>query len=169
MFMTGGRGPRLANFAAQLLLGAIGLAVITFLCFRFGAGLASTAFAYMTVLTLLSLIGSFIGAVILSIAAVACLNYFFTPPLFTFRIEYPQDILAVAAFLTLSLLVTTSDRAVAQNSPKMPKHLGDCWIEQEARNRRLVDANIIGIFIWDFDGRILEANDAFLRMLGIRP
>jgi PAS domain S-box-containing protein len=29
-----------------------------------------------------------------------------------------------------------------------------------------VDANIVGIFIWDYDGRILEANDAFLRMVG---
>ncbi|HTO66569.1 MAG TPA: PAS domain S-box protein [Bradyrhizobium sp.] len=38
--------------------------------------------------------------------------------------------------------------------------------EREARIRRLVDANIIGIFIWDLDGRILEANDAFLRMMG---
>ncbi|MDB5924967.1 MAG: sensory box protein [Betaproteobacteria bacterium] len=38
--------------------------------------------------------------------------------------------------------------------------------EREAKIRRLVDANIIGIFIWDFDGRILEANDAFLSMLG---
>jgi PAS domain S-box-containing protein len=37
--------------------------------------------------------------------------------------------------------------------------------ESEAKIRRLVDANIIGIFIWDFDGRIIEANDAFLRMV----
>ena len=38
--------------------------------------------------------------------------------------------------------------------------------ESEAKIRRLVDANIIGIFIWDLDGRIIEANDAFLRMVG---
>jgi PAS domain S-box-containing protein len=38
--------------------------------------------------------------------------------------------------------------------------------EREAKIRRLVEANIIGIVIWDFDGRILEANDAFLGMLG---
>jgi PAS domain S-box-containing protein len=38
--------------------------------------------------------------------------------------------------------------------------------ESEAKIRRLVDSNIIGIFIWDFDGRILEANDEFLRMVG---
>jgi PAS domain S-box-containing protein len=37
--------------------------------------------------------------------------------------------------------------------------------ERETKVRRLVDSNIIGIFIWDFDGRILDANDAFLQML----
>ena len=38
--------------------------------------------------------------------------------------------------------------------------------EREAKIRRLVEANIIGVFVGDFDGRILEANDAFLRILG---
>jgi PAS domain S-box-containing protein len=38
--------------------------------------------------------------------------------------------------------------------------------DREARIRRLVDANIIGIFIWDLEARILEANDAFLHMVG---
>jgi PAS domain S-box-containing protein len=38
--------------------------------------------------------------------------------------------------------------------------------EREAKVRRLVDSNIIGICIWDFEGRITEANEAFLHMLG---
>src|SRR5260370_1144559 len=38
--------------------------------------------------------------------------------------------------------------------------------EREARIRRLVDSDTIGIIIWDLDGRILEANEAFLHMLG---
>jgi PAS domain S-box-containing protein len=37
--------------------------------------------------------------------------------------------------------------------------------ERETKIRRLVDSNIIGVFIWDFDGRILDANDEFLRMV----
>ena len=41
--------------------------------------------------------------------------------------------------------------------------------EREAKIRRLVDANIIGVLISDLDGQILEANDAFLRDGGIRP
>src|SRR5882762_4682886 len=38
--------------------------------------------------------------------------------------------------------------------------------EREARIRRLVDSNIIGIVIWDFQGRIIEANQAFLDIVG---
>ena len=37
---------------------------------------------------------------------------------------------------------------------------------RETKIRRLFEANIIGIIIWSLDGRMLEANDAFLRMLG---
>jgi PAS domain S-box-containing protein len=39
-------------------------------------------------------------------------------------------------------------------------------LEREARIRRLVEANIIGIFIWNLEGRIIDANEAFLRLVG---
>ena len=39
--------------------------------------------------------------------------------------------------------------------------------QRDAKIRRLVDANIIGIFVEEYDGRIVEANDAFLHMLGL--
>ncbi|CAG2152750.1 Adaptive-response sensory-kinase SasA [Cupriavidus campinensis] len=38
--------------------------------------------------------------------------------------------------------------------------------EREAKIRRLVEANIIGIIVWNVAGDVLEANDAFLRMVG---
>jgi PAS domain S-box-containing protein len=37
--------------------------------------------------------------------------------------------------------------------------------QREAKIRRLVDANIIGICIWNFDGEIMEANEAFLQIV----
>ena len=36
----------------------------------------------------------------------------------------------------------------------------------QAKIRRLVNSNIIGVFIWDLDGSITEANEAFLRLVG---
>ena len=41
--------------------------------------------------------------------------------------------------------------------------------EREAKVRRLVNSNIIGICIFDLDRRIMEANDAFLRIVGYEP
>ncbi|WOH56852.1 AAA family ATPase [Bradyrhizobium sp. BWC-3-1] len=38
--------------------------------------------------------------------------------------------------------------------------------EREAKVRRLVDSNIVGICIFDVDRRIVEANDAFLSIVG---
>lgn len=38
--------------------------------------------------------------------------------------------------------------------------------ESESRFRRLSESNLIGIMFWDLRGRITEANDAFLEMLG---
>jgi PAS domain S-box-containing protein len=38
--------------------------------------------------------------------------------------------------------------------------------EREAKIRRLVDSNIVGIVIWDVQGRIIDANKAFLDMVG---
>jgi PAS domain S-box-containing protein len=36
----------------------------------------------------------------------------------------------------------------------------------EAKLRRLVDSNIMGIIIWRYDGQILDANETFLRIVG---
>src|SRR6266403_2182784 len=56
-------------------------------------------------------------------------------------------------------------RDVLQNDLKTLATLHSQLEQHEAKIRRLVDANIIGIIIWDFDGRVLEANDEFLRMV----
>jgi PAS domain S-box-containing protein len=38
--------------------------------------------------------------------------------------------------------------------------------EREARIRRLVDSNIVGIVFWDVQGQIIDANQAFLDIIG---
>ncbi len=40
--------------------------------------------------------------------------------------------------------------------------------QSEARFRRVVDSNIIGIFFWNIDGQIFDANQAFLNLVGYR-
>jgi PAS domain S-box-containing protein len=69
-------------------------------------------------------------------------------------------VFAPARIAVLKLLA--SQTAIALENARLYRDLA----EREAKIRRLVDANIIGIFIWDFDGLILEANDQFLRTVG---
>src|SRR5262249_9664007 len=38
-------------------------------------------------------------------------------------------------------------------------------IPRDAKIRRLMDANVVGICLWDLNGQVLEANDALLSML----
>ena len=60
------------------------------------------------------------------------------------------------------LKLLASQAAISLENTRLYRELA----EREAKIRRLVDANIIGIFIWNLEGRIIEANEAFLRMVG---
>jgi PAS domain S-box-containing protein len=60
------------------------------------------------------------------------------------------------------LKLLASQAAISLENTRLYRDLA----EREAKIRHLVDANIIGIIIWNIDGQIIEANDAFLRMVG---
>src|SRR5262249_39033116 len=60
------------------------------------------------------------------------------------------------------LQLLASEAAMSLDNSRLYRELQ----EREARIRRLVDANIIGVVITELDGPIVEANDAFLEMLG---
>jgi PAS domain S-box-containing protein len=78
---------------------------------------------------------------------------------------YLENNLAPHVFTPARLAVLkllASQAAVALENTRLYRE----GVEREAKIRRLVDANIIGIFIWDSEGQIFEANDAFLRMVG---
>jgi PAS domain S-box-containing protein len=60
------------------------------------------------------------------------------------------------------LELLASQAAISLENARLYNDLG----EREARIRRLVDSNIVGIVIWDFQGRIIEANQAFLDIVG---
>jgi PAS domain S-box-containing protein len=78
---------------------------------------------------------------------------------------YLENHLAAGAFTPARiavLKVLASQAAMTLENARLYRDLA----QREAKIRRLVDANIVGIFIGDLDGRLLEANDAFLRIVG---
>jgi PAS domain S-box-containing protein len=60
------------------------------------------------------------------------------------------------------LQLLSSEAALSLENARLYRDLQ----EREARMRRLVDSNIVGIAIWHADGRILDINDVFLNLIG---
>ena len=85
------RHTALLHEAGYLLLGLVSLAAVTGLYFWLDVPLVAAAFTYWVVLVLLSLVSNFSSLIVLSFIGVGCLNYFFTPPIYSFRVDYPQD------------------------------------------------------------------------------
>jgi diguanylate cyclase (GGDEF)-like protein/PAS domain S-box-containing protein len=61
-------------------------------------------------------------------------------------------------------LADANAHLIAENAER--RRMEGVLRESEARIRRLIESNIIGIMFWNLDGSIGEANDAFLRMTG---
>jgi PAS domain S-box-containing protein len=186
MEITHRRRRRLQAVAVQFLLGIAGLVLITFVCFQLGLGVARTGFGYVILVALVSLLGSFSASVVLSVLAATCLNYFFAPPLFELRIDLPEDIERIAAFLTTSLVVTaltTKLRASEQRFRSFVDHatdafllLDDDWTLLDV-NRQACDSlsysreELIGKHKSDFDVALDDASIERLkqRMLAGEP
>ena len=93
--------------AAQCLLASIAIALLTFVCFQLQFNLAAAAFLYLIIIVLLSLKGSLLSSTAVSLIAVGCLAYYFAPPIFSFRVNDPFNLLAIITFFLTSTVITT--------------------------------------------------------------
>jgi PAS domain S-box-containing protein len=98
--------------AVLWLSGCILLGLVSWACFEVGFNAVATESAYLIVIVLLSLMDSFVTSIFLSIVAVACLDFFFIKPIFTFEIQFKEDLPGLVAFLVSSLVITALVRHV---------------------------------------------------------
>src|SRR5271163_1029414 len=91
--------------AGYLLLGVVSLATVTGLYFWLDVPLVAAAFTYLVVLVLLSLVSNLSSLIVLSFIGVGCLSYFFAPPIYSLRVDYPQDLITISAFVITSFVV----------------------------------------------------------------
>jgi PAS domain S-box-containing protein len=100
-----GRHTALLHEAEYFLLGLVSLATVTALYVWLGVPLVGAAFTYLVVLVLLSLVSNFSSLIVLSLIGGCCLNYFFAPPIYSFRVDYAQDLVTISAFVITSFVV----------------------------------------------------------------
>jgi two-component system sensor histidine kinase KdpD len=85
--------------------------VLSLIAFRLHFNLSSATSAHLFLVVIIALRWGFFEASIASIVSVACLDYFFTVPLFAFYISDSQDWVALITFEAAALLVSKlSDR-----------------------------------------------------------
>jgi len=103
----------LALLAARLGTVLITIGGITWLCSSLVPVNATTAgFVYLVTILLIATYWGLREAIVASVAAVLCFNYFFLPPVGTFTISDPGNWVAVFAFLATALVASQlSNRA----------------------------------------------------------
>jgi PAS domain S-box-containing protein len=154
---------------------------------RYGVAVVSSAAAFGLAMTLqhpwveLSPFFLFYGAVAISswfggigpgvlatIIGAMTASLYLLPPLGSFRVEDPADVPRLVLFASVGVLIAVLNGALHRSQHR-------CQVEanaarkSEARAKRLAEANLIGVFFSDLDGKISWANREFLRLLGKTP
>ncbi|MCP1924731.1 PAS domain S-box protein [Bradyrhizobium elkanii] len=162
----------LERSALQFTSGSITLAVVTLACLYLQAHFAATAFAYLLVVLLFSLMGSFVASSALCIVAIAALAYYFAPPAFSLRIDAPRDLPVVVAFFIASIvgahLIGTlrQERETARViAAKLQRSAADLE-DREKRWRAIFEHNPAMYFMVDEAGTVLDVNTFGATQLG---
>jgi PAS domain S-box-containing protein len=75
-------------------------------------------------------------------------------------------VVIIAAFAATALMLARLEASRRRKATEENVQLYSDLEERDRKIRRLFDSNIIGIIIWEIEGQIFEANDAFLRIVG---
>jgi len=92
--------------AAPWLIAFGGAALVTAAGYGIGLNANAVGFAYLVVVLFASLRGGLAAGTCASVVATLAYNYFYLPPLHTFRVDEPANWIALAAFLATSVIVS---------------------------------------------------------------
>ncbi|MBN3872790.1 ATP-binding protein [Nostoc sp. JL33] len=102
--------------------------------------------------------GSMKAGLLATALSTLAISYFFLEPVFSLFVASLDTIVRLGLFALVTILINllNSELRTAKQYLQV----------SEARFKRLVDSNIIGVIVANMDGAIAEANDAFLEMVG---
>ncbi len=108
--------------AARIAAGAAGSLLITCVAYRFHFNLSSATSVQLFLVTAIAFRWGFLEAGIVSLFSVACLDYFFTEPLFRFYMADPHDWVALGAFESVALIVSSLSNQVSRHARESELH-----------------------------------------------
>ena len=148
------RPPPARRFIILLLAGLAALSAATWICFVLSARLGTVGFVFLVIIVVLSLWDSFVSSTIFSLVAVASLNFFFTQPLFTFRVQYGQDVVLLGTFVLTSFVITALVQRLQHSAATL------------TRQAQLLDLTHDTIFVRDSNDRINFWNRGATQLYG---
>ncbi len=92
-------------------------------------------------------------------------SYFFLEPVFSLFITSIDSVMRLGLFVLVTTIISLLNSELRTAKQHLQMSLQKLQVS-EAKFRKLVDSNIIGVIVAKMDGAIAEANDAFLRMVG---
>lgn len=93
------------------------------------------------------------------------IDYFFIEPFFTLFVYQVDSILHVIIFVLLTIVMSWLSRELRNLNQKLERKNQQLQLS-EAKFKQLLESNIIGVTLTNTNGQIVQANDAFLNMLG---
>ena len=131
-----------------------GVGVITAVFAPLHATISSTtaALAYLLLVLSVATIWGRTPAMVASVLATVCFNFLILPPIFSFAVADPQNLVAVAAFLLTAI--------TAGNLSERSKRLSAAY------SRNLIESGLDPLAAIGPDGRITDANAAMEQMTG---
>src|ERR1700678_2705793 len=110
------------DVAARIILGITAALFITWVAYRLHFNLSSATSVHLFLVTAIALRWGFLEASIVSVCSVACLDYFFTEPLFKFYIADSHDWVALGAFESVALMVASLSNQVNHHALEAKQH-----------------------------------------------
>jgi two-component system sensor histidine kinase KdpD len=111
----------------SLAASSLTIALLTWISYQLHLNEATVVLLYLLVVVLQSLTGSFIPSAITAAIAAACLDFFFLPPIKSFRVADPLNIVVLFVFLVTTIVVTHLVSRVRVEAEKARRH----WSEVE--------------------------------------
>jgi two-component system, OmpR family, sensor histidine kinase KdpD len=106
----------------RVAAGSAAALLLTFIAFRLHCNLSSATSIHLFLVAAIALRWGFVEASAVSLISVACLDYFFTDPLFAFTIADTHDWVALVTFEATALLVSRLSTQVSRHARQSELH-----------------------------------------------
>jgi two-component system sensor histidine kinase KdpD len=163
--------------AIRITVGVVAALLITSVAYRFHFNLSSATSVHLFLVTAIALRWGFFEASIVSLLSVACLDYFFTQPLFEFYMSDSHDWVALITFEGVALLVSRLSNQVNRHARESDLHrsrlqklyelsqsilLLDAQkpVDQQLTNLIQTTLQVKGVALWNaYDLRLCKSGD----------